>query len=169
MGRIYEDEEIPLALTRRTRRREEPVTHDEADEQRFAPSDRMGAGTSGGIAGLFAVPAALAVVHWLSPTVLNTSIVRAAGLWGVEPLVSLVIAYATAAAIGALVGACFAAVTKYLRRWFPLAIWSLVFFLSLTLLVLALAKKPYLAPAILAASAAYAFVVSFALPIRKRA
>ena len=173
MARIYEDEEIPLALVRPSRRREVRVTHDEADElpdeRPLAPSDRMGVGTSGGIAGLFAGAAARGVVHWLSPIMLNTSIVRAAGLWGVEPMVSLVIAYATAAAIGALVGACFAAVTKYLRRWFPLAIWSLVFFISLTLLVLALAKKPYLAPAILAASAAYAFVVSFALPIRKRA
>jgi hypothetical protein len=169
MARIYEDEEIPLALVRRHGRREEPVTHDEADAQPFAPSDRMGAGTSGGIAGLFAGAAALGVVHWLSPIMLNTSIVRAAGLWGVEPMVSLGVAYATAAAIGALVGACFARVTRYLRRWLPLAIWALVFFLSLTLLVLALAKKPALAPAILAASAAYAFIVSFSLPIRKRA
>ena len=82
MARIYEDEEIPLALVRPSRRREVRVTHDEADElpdeRPVAPSDRMGVGTSGGIAGLFAGAAALGVVHWLSPIMLNTSIVRAA-------------------------------------------------------------------------------------------
>lgn len=168
MGRIYEDEEIPLALVRRSPRREAPVTHDEADEPPLAPSDRMGVGTSGGIAGLFAGAAALGVVHAMMPITIGAPIVRASALWGVEPIVGLVIAYVTASAIGALVGACFAAVTRYLRRWFPLLIWSLVFFLSLTLLVLALAKKPTLAPAVLAASAAYAFVVTFSLPLRKR-
>lgn len=169
MPRFSQDEEIPLALVGRRRHREEAVTDDEADEQPFAPSDRMGAGTSGGVAGLFAGAAALGVVHYLAPHSLFAPILRAAGTWGVEPIVSLVIAYVTASALGALVGACFARVTRYLRRWFPLAIWALVFFLSLTLLVLALAQRPYLAPAVLAAAAAYAFVVSFSLPIRKRA
>lgn len=169
MPRYYEDEEIPLALVHRRTPREEAVTDVEADQRPYAPSDRMGAGTSGGIAGLFAGAAALGVVQYLAPHSLLAPILRAAGAWGVDPVVSLVIAYVTASALGALVGACFARVTRYLRRWFPLAIWSLVFFLSLTLLVLALAKKPSLAPAVLAASAAYAFVVSFSLPIRKRA
>lgn len=169
MGRIYEDDEIPLALVRRSPRREAQVTHDEADEPPFAPSDRMGVGTSGGLAGFFAGAAALGVVHGLMPWAINAPVLRAGSVWGVEPIVSLVIAYVTAAAVGALVGSCFAAVTKYLRRWFPLLIWSLVFFLSLTLLVLALAKRPQLAPAVLAASAAYAFIVTFALPLRKRA
>src|SRR5207244_5268468 len=102
MTPLYEDEEIPVALVRRRPAREAVVTHDEADEQPLAPSDRMGVGTSGGIAGLFAGGAALGVVHWLTPSSLNGPILRAAGLWGVEPLVSLVVAYATAAAIGAL-------------------------------------------------------------------
>jgi len=168
MPPLYEDEEIPLALVRR---REETATVDEADEPLFpaVAEDRMGVGTSGGIAGLFAGAAALGIVHWLLPNALGAPLLRASTMWGVEPIVSLVVAYVTASAIGALVGACFAGVTRYLRRWFPLALWSLVFFLSLTLLLLALAKKPALAPALLAASAAYAFVVSFALPIRKRA
>jgi hypothetical protein len=172
MARIYEDDEIPLALVRRSPRREEAVTPDEAYEHpivRRERLDRMGVGTSGGIAGLFAGAAALGVVHLIVPWQLNAPILRAGAVWGVEPIVSLVIAYVTAAAIGALVGACFAGVTRYLRRWIPLLVWALVFFLSLTLLVLALAKKPALAPAVLAASAAYAFVVSFALPLRKRA
>lgn len=170
MGRIYEDEEIPLALVRRSPRREAPATHREADEHPLAPRDRMGVGTSGGIAGLFAGAAALGVVHLLMPSTLNAPVLRASALWAVEPVVGLVVAYVTASAIGALVGACFAAVTRYLRRWLPLVIWSLVFFLSLTLLVLALAlaKTPALAPAILAASAVYAFIVSFSLPLRKR-
>jgi hypothetical protein len=169
MRPLYEEEEIPLTLSRRRVEREDQVTTDEAEARQARLADRMGAGTSGGIAGLFAGAAALAVVHWMTPTMLNAPILRASALWGVEPLVSLAVAYVTAAATGALVGACFARVTRYLRRWLPLVIWSLVFFLSLTLLVLALAKKPTLAPVILAASAAYAFVVSFSLPIRKRA
>jgi hypothetical protein len=170
MRPLYEEEEIPLALSRRRVGREDPVTTDEAEAPRRARlADRMGEGTSGGLAGLFAGPAALGVVHGLTPLTLNEPILRASGLWGVEPIVSLVIAYVTAAAVGALVGACFASVTRYLRRWLPLVVWSLVFFVSLTLLVLALARKPTLAPAVLAASAAYAVVVSFALPIRKRA
>jgi hypothetical protein len=168
MPRFYEDEEIPLSLVHRRRGREAVVTENEAIEQPLAPSDRMGAGTSGGIAGLFAGAAALGVVQYLAPHSVLAPILRAAGAWAVEPIVSLAIAYVTAAALGALVGACFARVTRYLRRWLPLAIWSLVFFLSLTLLVLALAKKPTLAPVVLAASAAYAFVVSFSLPLRKR-
>jgi hypothetical protein len=53
-------------------------------------------------------------------------------------------------------------------------VWALVFFVSLTMLLLA-ASSAYghgagvtMAPAILLASAAYAIVVSFQLPLRRR-
>jgi hypothetical protein len=72
------------------------------------------------------------------------------------------------------VGGCFASVTRYLRRWFPLVVWALVFFVSLTMLVLAVSAAyghglgVSMAPAILLASAAYAVIVSFQLPLRRR-
>lgn len=168
-----EDDEIALPLVRR---REDPATTDEAFlPDAPMPEDRMGTGTSGGIAGLFAGAAALGVVHLMTPSALVGTIARAASQWSVDMTASFTVAYVTAAAIGALIGAGFAGVTRYLRRWFPLLIWALVFFVSLTLLLLALSRTygrgigvPF-APAILAASAAYAFVVSFSLPLRKKA
>jgi hypothetical protein len=166
MPALLEDDEIPLPLVRRRADSEELDTTDEADEP--LPMDRMGIGTSGGLAGFFAGAAGLAVVHAMLPLAVLGPVHNAARQWVVDPMVSLGVAYVTASAIGSLIGACFAGVTRYLRRWFPLVIWALVFFVSLTLLVLALAKRPALAPAVLAASAAYAFVVSFSLPLRKR-
>jgi hypothetical protein len=86
----------------------------------------------------------------------------------------MAIAYGTAAAAGALVGATIASVTRHLKRFIPLVIWALVFFVSLTMLVLA-AMRTYaggagatLTPAILAASAAFGFVAAFQLPLRRR-
>lgn len=136
--------------------------------------DRMGPAVSGGIAGFFAGAAALGVVHALAPLAIATPIVRAAELRGVDAMVGFGVAYATAAALGSLVGATFAVVTRYLRKWVPLLVWALVFFVSLVMLLLA-ASSVYgrgfgvsLSGPILAAGAAYAFVVSFSLPIRRR-
>lgn len=178
MSSLYDNEEIPLPLVRRIEHAD-AGSHDEdvlaTDIPDVLGQDRMRPGPSGGIMGLFAGAAALGVVHAMAPAALLGPVHAAAAGWGVSPEISFGVAYATAAAIGALVGACFASVTRYLRRWLPLAIWALVFFVSLTLLLLALSRTyghgigVAYAPAILAASAAYAFLVSFSLPLRKRA
>jgi hypothetical protein len=168
MSGLYENDEIslPLVTTKAT------GSHDLWRDDR---NDRMHPGPSGGIMGLFAGALALFTVHWMAPAALVGPMREAAAQWGVTPEISFGVAYATAAAIGALVGACFASVTRYLRRWFPLVLWALVFFVSLTLLLLALSRTygrgigVEFAPAILASSAAYAFLVSFALPLRRRA
>lgn len=176
MSGLYEHEEIPLPLVRRI----EPgdARSHEADLSATEPADvqdRLRPAPAGGVMGLFGGAVALGVVHAMTPAALLGPVHAAATQWGVSPEVSFAVAYTTSAAIGALVGACFASVTRYLRRWIPLVIWALVFFVSLTLLLLALSRTYGAglgvahAPAILASSAAYAFVVSFALPIRKRA
>jgi hypothetical protein len=128
---------------------------------------------AGGVVGFLAGLAALGVVQVLAPSFLARPIELAAVARGVDPRIALGIAYATAGAAGALVGAAFAMLTRYLRRWFALLVWAEVFFGSLTMLVLAIlgpgrgVAVPLVGP-ILAASAAYAFVVSFSLPIRRR-
>jgi hypothetical protein len=158
MGLTYQDEEIPFPLLRRreVRRR-----------------DRMRAAPSGALTGVLAGIAALGIVHALAPEALARPVRDAAGQWGVSASLSLVVAYGTAGALGALVGAAFASVTRYLRRWLPLAVWAIVFFVSLTLLILAISRSfgwalpNVVTVAALAASAAYAVVVSLALPLRK--
>lgn len=181
MSGLYENEEIPLPLVRRIERAdagsqdEDLLATDLPDVLRHEHQDRMRPGPSGGVMGLFAGAAGLGVVHAMAPAALLGPVHAAASQWGVSPELSFGVAYATAGAIGALVGACFASVTRYLRRWLPLVVWALVFFVSLTLLLLALSRTyghgvgVAYAPAILAASAAYAFLVSFSLPLRKRA
>ena len=131
-------------------------------------------GTSGGIGLFFGGLAMLGVVHGLAPDALARPMIAVAHARNVELVVAFAVAYATAAAIGALVGATFAVVTRYLRKWGPLVLWALVFFISLAMLLLA-ASSAYgrgagaaLSGPILAASAAYAVVVSFSLPIRRR-
>lgn len=134
----------------------------------------MSPSAAGGAMGVFAGAAALAVVHFMEPLAVATPVLEAAREHGVEVTTSFAVAYATCAAIGAFVGAAFASVTQYLRRWTPLLVWSVIFFTSLTLLFLA-AARTYglgldvgLAPTILAASFTYAVVVSFALPLRAK-
>ncbi len=75
---------------------------------------------------------------------------------------------------GAFIGMGFASVTRHLRRFVPLLVWALVFFTSLTMLVLAgssaygRAVGPSVSGPILLASGAFGFVLSFSLPIRRR-
>jgi hypothetical protein len=136
--------------------------------------DRMGPAASGTIAGLFGGMAALGVIHGLVPNLLGRAIVTVADARGVEPIVALTIAYATAAAAGSLVGATFAVVTRYLRKWAPLLVWALVFFVSLTMLAVACLRTygrgidARLVGPVFLASAAFAILFSFSLPIRRR-
>lgn len=138
------------------------------------PEDRMSPSVAGGIAGFVAGVGALGTVHGLATARFVEPIVDAANARGVDFDVSLAVAYVTAAAVGALVGSGFAVVTRYLRRWAPLTLWALVFFVSLALLLLAAASvhgRPagMLAGPIVVASAVYGLIVSFSLPIRRRA
>jgi hypothetical protein len=117
---------------------------------------------------------ALGVVHALAPAALALPLSVVASARGVDPALSFAIAYATSGCVGSLVGATFATVTRYLRRWGPLTIWAFVFFLSLAMLPLAASSAYGRGPSavlygpILAASAAYGVFVSFSLPIRRR-
>jgi len=120
---------------------------------------------------MFAGPAALGLFHLVQPSALGRPIEAAASGHAVQPAVAIGVAYVTIAACGALVGGLFAAVTKYLKRFFPILVWAELFFVSLTLLVVALLIGRHdglhgLAPAILGASAVYAAFVSLALAIR---
>ncbi|HVH41936.1 MAG TPA: hypothetical protein VM925_06315 [Labilithrix sp.] len=187
MPTYSDDEELgtpnqPFLLVRRHVPSSRTAAELDADEELGSQSldlsaihdDRMTPAVSGGIAGFLGGTVALAVVHGLRPEALARSIVVVADARGVDPAVALGIAYATAAALGSLVGATFAVVTRYLRKWGPLALWALVFFVSLAMLLLAISSAygrgagATLTGPILAASAAFGFVVSFSLPIRRR-
>lgn len=132
----------------------------------------MSPSAAGGISGIFAGGAALGVVHAMAPNAIAASVLATAQARGVDETVAFGVAYATAAALGAFVGAAFASVTKYLRRFVPLLVWAVIFFVSLTLLLLAVSRTYGgglgigHTPAILTASVAYALVVSLALPLR---
>lgn len=152
----------------------EPVDADSLHPGHFAiPGDRMSPAVAGAIAGALGGAAALGMVHGLATERFLAGVLAAATARGVDAQLSLGIAYATAAALGAIVGAGFAAVTRYLRKWVPLLVWAVVFFASLTLLIMAGATLRGIQPGvltvpILAASLAYALIVSFSLPIRRR-
>lgn len=136
--------------------------------------DRTTPEVAGAIAGLLAGAAALGVVHASVPEELSRYVVAVAEERSVDLSMTFGIAYATAAASGALVGALFSIVTRYLRKWWPLLLWSLVFFVSLAVLVVAASSAygrgvgPLFAEPILKASAVFGFLVSFSLPIRRR-
>lgn len=194
MPPLYDDEEMPLPLTRRssrTRRYEAERDHDFAadaapESLRAARAhelprgralevyDRMRPAMAGGLMGFLAGGIGLGVVHAMERARLEHGFAQAAAQWAVAPEVAMAVGYGTAAAAGALVGACFATVTRHLRRFVPLVIWALVFFVSLTMLVLAVSRSygnaaaATMAPAVLAASAAYALVAAFQLPLRRR-
>jgi hypothetical protein len=149
---------------------------DEETEMAVPPfaTDRMRPAVSGALTGFAGGILALAVVHALVPNLLGPAIAHVAVARAVAPAAAVGIAYVTAAASGAIVGAGFAVVTRYLRKIGPLLVWALVFFLSLGLLLLAIAgahgarENPALAKAIVAASATFAIIVSISLPIRRR-
>jgi len=153
----------------------EPTDANSVHPGHFAiPEDRMSPSVAGGIAGFVAGVGALGTVHGLAMGRFVGPVLDVANARGVDFNVSLAVAYVTAAAVGALVGSGFAVVTRYLRKWAPLTLWALVFFVSLSLLLLAAASvygRPagLLAGPIVIASAVYGLIVSFSLPIRRRA
>ena len=183
MTRAYDDEEMPLpllqsrALPARRRGRIEaeddmPLRRDYRAER---TADRMRPGPAGALMGFLGGAAALGVVHAMHVSRISAGISRIAAAWGLPPDAAVPLAYLAVAVGGALVGAVFATLTKHLRRSFvALIVWALVFFVSLTMLVLAVSAAyghglgVSMAPAILLASAAYAVVASFQLPLRRR-
>lgn len=188
MSDLYDHEEIPIPLTRRPSSRPPKSLRTEAETDATDSSeaplpirgraaevyDRMSPKVAGGIMGFFAGAAGLGVVHLMERTRMDQAFTHAATSHAMAREAVLAIGYLTAAACGALVGACFATVTRHLRRFIPIVIWALVFFVSLTMLVLAISRSygnavaSTMAPPILAASAAYAIVWAFQLPLRKR-
>jgi hypothetical protein len=185
MNRAYEDEEMPLPLlqSRALPARARPSARIEAEDdmplrrdyRTRRSADRMRPGTAGALTGFFAGAAGLGVVHAMHLPRISAGIARLADRLALPADAAVPLAYLAAALGGALVGAAFAAVTKHLRRSFAaLVVWALVFFVSLTMLVLAVSAAyghglgVSMAPAILLASAVYAFIVSFQLPLRRR-
>jgi hypothetical protein len=183
----YEDEEMPLPLVRRSSRPPRAVAQRdlaaaEAEDSLPLPPrgralevyDRMSPAMAGGLMGLLAGGAGLGVVHLMERTRMDHAFAQAAAQRGLGIEIAVAVGYVTAAALGALVGACFATVTRHLRRLFPLILWAVIFFVSLTMLVLAVSRSygnttaGSMAPAVLAAAAAYAFVAAFQLPLRRK-
>jgi hypothetical protein len=141
--------------------------------------DRLTPSVAGGIVGLFAGPIALGMASAVAGKVVTAPILRAADVRGVDVGVSFAIAFMTAAAIGSLAGGAFAFVTRYLRRWLPLSLWGMVFFVCLAMVVvtaphaagrylLAGSVPPELSLPVLTAGAVFGLLVSFSLPIRRR-
>ncbi|HSO36484.1 MAG TPA: hypothetical protein VLT33_28355 [Labilithrix sp.] len=124
--------------------------------------------------GVLAGAAGLGVVHAMHPGRIGEGLLRLATSFGVPSDAAIPLAYLAAGIGGAIIGAGFASVTRRLRRFVPLIVWAVVFFVSLTMLALALSSAyghglgVTLAPAILAASGVFALVASLELPLRLR-
>ena len=124
--------------------------------------------------GVLAGAAGLGVVHAMHPDRIGGGMLAVASQLGIPADAALPLGYLAAGVGGAIIGAGFASVTRHLRRYVPLLVWAVVFFVSLTMLALALSSAyghglgVALAPAILLASAVFALVASFELPLRLR-
>jgi hypothetical protein len=152
---------------------ESTADEDVAEGDVFATAeDRLTPGVAGGIMGVVAGAAALGLIHAFSPAALAQPVSTASEAWRVDGSVGFAIAYVTAASLGSIGGMVFGVVTRNLRKWAALALWGLVFFVSLTMVVLAFALhgrlESSLSAVVLLASAAYGFVLSLALPLRRR-
>lgn len=174
LGTAAEDESSPLLLVRQTTSAAEDAFFVADAEHPTRHPDRLRPGIAGFVAGLFAGAAALGVVHAIHPLRLSHSIQVVAQKLGSSSELALGLAYAFAAVGGALVGHAFARITRHLRRFVPLVVWAVVFFVSLAMLILALSATyghgvgVNMAPAVLAASAVFGLVVAFQLPLRRR-
>lgn len=180
MPRVYDEEEIPLELLRRPRKQrtlEEDSTADDRASMDNVPAfgDRYRSGTSGAIVGFVAGAGALGIFHLMVQAVFVAFVAKTATQRGVPFEAALAIAYLSAGAAGAIVGAMFASVTKYLRRFLPLLIWSVIFFGSVAMMGVAAGRTWAHGPsepmmrAIFAATGLFAFLMPFSLTIRKRA
>ena len=115
---------------------------------------------------------ALAFVHAVDRDGLAAAVDRVAGERGVDFTVTFLLGYLTAGALGAVAGGT-GNVTRYLRKWPALVVWSLVFFVSVALVFVASLSvfsggmRADLAAPVIGAAATYGLLVSFCLPIRR--
>lgn len=181
MNSFPDEEELPLLLVARATERHEVSARPARAARAASPADalerhdRVRPATAGVLAGALAGAAVALVVRALEPHVLARLIATVQARAELGSSFAQAVAYALVALVGAILGACFAVVTRHLRRFFPLLFWALVFFPSLALLAQA-AARAYLPAAgepairtLLAASVAFACVVSLQLPVRRRA
>jgi hypothetical protein len=128
----------------------------------------------GAAVGTLAGPVALFAVHAGAAGAVSVALVSTAHVRAVPVAVAFMAAYATSAAYGAIVGSAFAVVTRYLRKWTPLVVWALVFFVSLAILLLAMAdlygRHPTstMSGAVVLGACVFAGLVSFSLPFQRR-
>lgn len=187
MPLTYDDDDMPLPLVRRSsavpkarRRAAKSEAEDDTslrmDYRTALSRDRMAPGTAGALMGFLAGAAGLGVVHAMHLPTIAAGIERISTRYGIPTDASIPLTYLAAGIGGALVGALFASVTQHLRRsYIALLVWALVFFVSLTTLVLAISAAygrgigVWMAPSIVLGSVAYAFVWSLQLPLRRRA
>jgi hypothetical protein len=124
--------------------------------------------------GALAGPIAFSTVHAGAAGAVNGLLLSAAHARSVNLAVSVFVAYATSAALGAVIGSTFAVVTRYLRKLGPLVVWALVFFVSLAVLLLSIADRygrpatASLSGAVVLGAAVFGALVSFSLPFQRR-
>lgn len=187
----YDDDDMPLPLVskrssgappglRQARRRAAEIEAEDdtalrRDYRTAWSRDRMAPGTAGALMGFLAGAAGLGVVHAMHLPTIAQGIARISEKYGIPTDASIPLTYLSAGIGGALIGALFASVTQHLRRrYIALLAWALIFFVSLTTLVLAISAAygrgigVWMAPSIILASVAYAFVWSLQLPLRRR-
>ena len=142
----------------------------------FESVDRMRPATGGALAGIIGGAMMLATADALIAGDVTLSLGRAITGAAAEREVSLGAAFLFAAVLGAVIGALFAIVTRYLRRFTPVLVWALVFFPAAWTFVHAfvLSRFPNVAHALPYApmalgALAFAFGVSLQVPFRVRA
>jgi hypothetical protein len=151
------------------------------DETRDRPTvhERLSPRAAGCLVGFVAGPIALSVARLAAGNVVEGAIAQAAAARDVSIGVSVAIAYVTAASLGALIGAGFAVVTRFLHRWLALALWAMVFFVCAGIVVVTapLAHTLFLhggsvpvpvSTSVLSGALVFGLCVSFSLPIRRR-
>ena len=117
---------------------------------------------------------ALALVHGLDPDGLIAVFTHASVARGIPFSAVVGLAYVTAMAAGAVTGAGFGHVTRFLRKWPALAVWGAVFFSALMMVIVAASAAYHggvrhdLAGPIVAGGALYGLLLSFSLPFRRR-
>jgi hypothetical protein len=165
---------VPAEALPTTWRTEAVSLEEEAERsvEELEARDHLRPTTAGALAGALGAAVALATVRELEPALIAGGLERLQLLTSLDAPVVFGTAFALVALAGAGVGATFAALTHNLRRYFPLLLWSLVFFTSLVTLGQVVAHE-YAGLAVLpvrtlfAGAAAFAVVWSLSLPIRR--
>jgi hypothetical protein len=154
---------------------------DEATVRRSTvPGDRMRPSTAAALTGALGAFAAVSTLNFLVPAGSAGSVGWLGRSLLLGPVMAYGVAYVGAGALGAVVGPSFATLTRRLNSWLPLAVWAFVVFASVITVALALVQvygssvglghvSGALFGAVMASVAAYAFVATLKLPLRRRA